>query len=197
MSEGAVARLENGEAPDDWTLRQLDSLAAALGFEVAELLAQPDRGDASEDDDIAVVGSLLIRFSRLTPTRALAHATNWELARVNRAIRALDQAVRPAGLRVQRLRGAVAIRPGPLPVDDERLARLLQREIARTKLSLSQLEMLAAAADGTVDEQRFSEADRVTYASLMNAGLLEESGGVPALTAAAEVCLRPERDLRV
>ncbi|MDX1748374.1 MAG: hypothetical protein R3324_20755, partial [Halobacteriales archaeon] len=95
-------------------------------------------------------------------------------ARVNRTVRALDAAVRPTGLRVQRLRGGVALRPTRSVTDDQQLERLLRREMTRTKLSRSQLDMLAAVADGTVDEQRFTEADRLTYASLLNAELIVE-----------------------
>lgn len=149
MSEGAVARLEAGEGAEDWSLRQLRSLAAALAVDVADLLREAATAWEGRRDDVETIGALLGRFSRLVPTSTLAHATGWELARVNSAVRALDVGARPTGQRVQRLRGGVALRPTRSVADDERLERLLRREIAPTKLSRSQLDMLEAVGDGT------------------------------------------------
>ncbi len=167
-----------------------DSLALA----VADLLREAPVSSETERDDVKIIGALLAQSPRLVPTSTLAHATGWELARVNRPVRALDAAVRPTGLRVQRLRGGVALRPARSVADDRQLERLLRREMTRTKLSRSQLDMLAAVADGTVDEQRFTEADRLTYASLLNAELIVERDGTCQLADAVEYVVREPND---
>lgn len=55
--------------------------------------------------------------------------------------------------------------------------------------------MLAEVAGGTVDEQHFSEADRLTYASLLNAGLVEETPSGPSLTDASALGLSASTDV--
>ena len=187
VSEGAVARVDQGAGADDWTLRQLRSLAEALAVDLADLLRHRDTPAAADANDVQLIGSLLARFKRLVPTSALAHATGWDLPRVNRTVCALDASVRPTGQRVQRLRGGVALRPARSEADAEQLGQLLRRELARTKMSSSQLAMLAAVADGTIDEQRFSEADRLAYASLLNADLIVEREGRCELTDAVDI----------
>lgn len=123
----------------------------------------------------------MARCKRLTPTSTLAHATGWELARVNRALRDLDARAQRVGQRVQRLRGAVALRAQPLVVDDAVLAQLLAREIRRSGLNSSQAEMLQRIIRGDADEQHFTESDRLAYAFLINAGLIGESENGPEL----------------
>lgn len=194
ISEGAVARVEQGDAADDWTLRQLRSLATALAVDLTDLLRHQDTPATAEANDVELIGSLLARFRRLVPTSALAHATGWDLPRVNRAVHALDAAAHPTGQRVQRLRGGVALRPARSEADAEQLGHLLRRELARTKMSSSQLAILAAVADGTIGEQHFNEADRLAYASLINAGLVAETPSGPRLTDASALGLSASPD---
>lgn len=199
LSEGAIARLEAGAEADDWTLRQLRALSAALALDVVDVLAAPTASavDGEEDEeveDVIIVGALLARCRRLTPTSTLAHATGWELARVNRALRGLDVRARDVGQRLHRVRGSVALRPEPGPLEDDALERLLRQEIARSRLNRTQVAILRDVRAGTLDEQRFGEADRVAYASLVNAGLVGESVAGPVLTEAASFSLPRDPD---
>jgi transcriptional regulator with XRE-family HTH domain len=189
LSEGAVARLESGAGADEWTLRQLRSLSAALGLDIAEVVGvEPPRPELGSD--VEVLGAMLVELPRMVHTSTLACATGWQLARVNTALDALDGRLRPLGLRVHRLRGTVAIRSVRRSTDAQTFKALHQRDLARQGLTRSQVALLQAVTVGSVDEQRFTDNDRLTYASLLNAGLIEERDGAPHLTEAARESLQ-------
>lgn len=189
VSEGAVARIERGGNADDWPVRQVRRLAAALGMTLAELLDRDGDAPGAPPDDASRIATLLAHNERLTPVRALAEALGWTLQRTNEALGGLDQRTESVGLRVQQLRGQVALRPRHC---DHDLGRLFHREMASIGMSRSHGRTLHAVLAGTFEERHADANDRMSLAALVRAGLVDELPAGPRLSDAVSFGLDVE-----
>lgn len=187
LSEGAVTRVEHGSDADEWSVRHVRRLARVLGTTVSELLdPEPRASKAEADDDVTRLAAVLAHCDRLTPVRALSETVGWTLGRTNDVLDELDERSKLVGLRIQRLRGQVALRPRPCESDLGALTRL---EMTTAGISRTQARTLHAVSSGTFTEQRADAQDRMALSSLVGAGLVDDHSDGPRLSDAVAFSL--------
>lgn len=194
VSTAVVRSVEAGRVDTELTLGQLAKLADILGLDLHELLdtgAAPASdeagGDASSADDVAKVGALLADVRVLVPIDGLAEALGWDLERTHRALEALDETLRPAGLRVHRLHHDVRLARTVTVTTDTELEGLWRRHFAVRSLNPAQANLLRQIRDGKARLAGTKDTEKVRLPELRNAGLIRPAAAAAGTTARWEL----------
>lgn len=144
---------------------------------IGELMeAEQNEANSAPDEDVSRLATVLGHCDRLTPVRVLAETLGWTLDHTNDVLTRLDKRSKGFGLRLQRLRGQVALRPAPC---DHDLGLLRHREMASAGLSRTHARTLHAVLTGTFDERRADANTRMSFAALLGADLVAEEPDGP------------------
>jgi len=170
-----VLGIENGSNHERITVAVLANLAELLGVDPADLLAvtEPPKSDRSEL--AGRVGSLLQAVAGPVSVDTLADVLSTPIADIWSAVDVLDDLLRPAGLRVQRVGPDVAVCAGAA-IDARPLRETMRRDAARRGLQTNEVDLLSRIVDGKVDEKSLGNSDRVALGRLRNAGIVSDSG---------------------
>jgi transcriptional regulator with XRE-family HTH domain len=171
---GVVAGIERGTNHPDLTVAQLSRLAEVLAVNTVDLFTiapVTSTAEDDQDDDAAVVGSLVGLAGVLTPVTAVAEAAGWPLARTRDALAVLEARLPAAGLRLHRQPGKVAIVRAITEDDAARIKKLLRIHLNRDGLSASEARLLRRIAAGDMPKNP-NNAETVALAVLVNAELI-------------------------
>lgn len=173
-----------GETP----LYQLVRIAEVLGVPLTDLLQEPastlsenpyELGDESTlAADVTRLGRLLQRDSRLLKKVAIATIFEWDKGRLRAAQEALDAQLRPVGITVYELTGAIALRPVDSSGDDD-ADRVAAYRVASDGMDIRQARLLHDVMTGRLNTNNMLD-DRMNFlGSLMNLGIVyhERFGG--------------------
>ncbi len=197
VSPTTISNLETGINHAEVALRLVTDLARLLGVTPAELFARPpDQPAAATRDDQAIEAALAITNSATTTTD-LANALGWDLARVRRALRTLEQRQASSGIRLhedgwQRH----ALRPATEHLSDEQQQALHRIGPQRRGLTLETASLLADVAASSVGKtwhRNPSARQRIVLQTLLKQGLVEaRPGEFFVLTPTARFGLYPD-----
>lgn len=180
--------LEAGANHPHVTLRELLTIAAELGVDPVELLADrvtqpelPPDAPQALSADATRLGRILVDLTRQTPVTRLATALGWSQARVQAALDVLEVRLPTVGQRLVHGTGGVQIvRDSPEP--DPSVMELISARINDNGLSPTQAVVLARVTQGEMTERAASpalmtNAQSVALAELVNAGLVTPPAG--------------------
>jgi hypothetical protein len=178
MTDGVGRRIEQTDDHHDVTLGELDRLADVLKLDALDLLVLPDEAhrDCSEPVLVARLGSLLARAELSIPTASLASALGASAQSISTALSALDEALRPIGLRVAVLEDSAQLVSSDCDGVDARTFRtLVRRAKARSHLSRAEAKLLYRVMMGslTAKQASISNDGRVSLRKLVKAGMIE------------------------
>jgi len=170
-----VVGIETGSNHERITVAALAKLAELLAVDPADLFAvtEPPKSDGSELT--GRVGSLLQAVGGPVSVDTLADVLSTPIADIWSAVDDLDDRLRPAGLRVQRVGPDVAICAGAA-IDPKPLRETMRRDAARRGLQTNEIDLLYRIVDGKVDEKSLGNSDRVALGRLRNAGIVTREG---------------------
>ncbi|MGH8981157.1 MAG: helix-turn-helix transcriptional regulator [Acidimicrobiales bacterium] len=177
--------LERGHGTETMELRKLVRLSQALALSLDELVEPGVGSSAVEstkpatgtvDEDAAALGVLLFATGTLTPAGAICEALGWDLARLHDAEQHLSERLGACGLRLHRLTSRLGVARADDAVDREVLKQAVRRQLGREQVSLSEARMVRRIQQGRAPATP-SNAERVTYGVLVNAGLVDFEPG--------------------
>lgn len=177
--------------PGETPLHQLTRIADVLGIPVTDLLQRPtsegcprldtpyEPGDQSTlAADVSRLGRLLLQEPRLTRKVAIATVFQWDRARLRAAQNGLEAQLRPAGIAVHELNGAITLRPLDSSGDED-ADRVASQRVASDGMDVRQAEILHDVMTGQLHSSRIQEDKLMPLAGLMNLGIVyhENNGG--------------------
>lgn len=184
-------RLETGDNPSLSTLsaaaltRLADRLHVPIGtlFTTTTETTADDPADANEPERVDVasdarqLGALLNALGQDTAVIAIADALGWTSRRVHHAAAALDELLTPTGTTVFKNNGLISIRPADDTHSDAELAvkRHPRAKPSQRLVTPARARILLRAQTAAVSQHSLSGNDRVNIATLLKAGLLEET----------------------
>lgn len=178
VSPAAVRCIEDGRNHNDLSLATIVRLADTLAVGITTLFRPATPTDPPTDDtDVATLGSALHAAGTLTPTAAIAQALGWTIDRTNQAADRLANTLTPAGLRLHRLNGQLAIERATEPIDPTQLKAVVRAHLLRAGMNLTEARLLRRIADGRRVKE-LSNPDAVAYGTLTNAGLVDADGAL-------------------
>lgn len=181
VSAGTVKTLEEGSNHADLPLRLLVRLAEILAVEPAQLLRTAETADSSKDGRgcrVATLGALLGSVQKPVAVEALAEACETTLAETEVLLGRLAVRLRRCGLELHRPSGCVQIVAGSGGRPGEALRQLLRGQHVRAGMGSSDAELLHRVYAGTLDPTALNRPEQVTFARLLNAGLVCTDGRV-------------------
>lgn len=196
VSATTIERLEAGTNHDELNGRFFRLLADELGVALCELMPRPQTDVPSPAPDDIVIEAALACLDGAVPAAALAQALGWELGRVRQALAGLAERSQATGQRVhdagwQKHR----LRPATEHLTDIQQRALHQLGPRERGLTTATARLLMQVKRGEVDDEwrrTASNADRVTFASLLDQGLVEiDFLGRPQLTGCTAYALAP------
>lgn len=189
FSQTVVRNLEAGTNHDTLTMGTVRRVAALLDLPVRRLL-RPDAADfpapvpgpRTLEEHVhqaaALIGGVLCELDRPVSVRALADLADITLDVLPQVLTTLDTTVQPAGLRLHRVSGSVALRPREGVLNKDAVREAWRRHLGRRSLDVGQANLVARAARGETIKAVTND-ERVRGGSLVNAGILVRtaSGG--------------------
>lgn len=145
-------------------LAVLARLADVVGLPLGRLVHRWQDDDPDDPGDAATVGAYLAEFRDGLTRDQLAEALDWSLLRVERALAALDSALKSSGMRLA-LRGACIVIVGRLD-RTELGSRLIMERLTAGELDPTLARFVWAATAGIAphmikDLETFDAADRL------------------------------------
>lgn len=173
-----VVALEAGTNHDDLPLRLVQRLADTLACDVASLLASAGPAGATDPPDgcVSQAGALLASADEPVDVDTLAEALEYTLAETRVRLDALDGELRACGLRVGEQAGQVSIVADTARRPPTTFERLLRGQHTRRGMTATDATLLYRAMTGTLEPGKFTNAEQVAYARLLNAGLIDTCG---------------------
>lgn len=183
-------RLETGDNPSLSTISvaALTRLADRLNVPIDALFtttttaveSYPADTDPEQPDtaaDVRRLGALLNALGQDTAVVAIADALGWTSRRVHHAAAALDELLTPTGTTIFKNNGLISIRPADDTHSDAELAvkRHPRAKPSQRLVTPARARILRRAQTTAVSQHSLSGNDRVNIATLLKAGLLEES----------------------
>ena len=180
-----VRRIEAGENHPDLAVGHLTKLAEIINVDVATLFAPTapvdgaanasaaSDGEAGDDaGDVAALGALLHAAGVLTPAAALRDALDWDKARLDRALTALDAQAATIGLRLNRNPAGFSLTRGVEVCPPDVVADVIRSHVNRDGLNLTEAAMLRRVANGEAPREP-TNPESVALAVLGNARLVQ------------------------
>lgn len=201
VNGNVVRRIEAGENHPDVNLGHLTKLAETLNVDVATLFAPaapPDHDGPSDEDtddtekggaggaddgDVAALGALLHAAGVLTPAAALRDALDWNKARLDRGLAALDVQAATVGLRLNRNPAGFSLTRAVEACPADVLADVIRSHVNRDGLNLTEAAMLRRIVNGEAPREP-TNPEAVALGVLGNARLVEH-GAAPTATSQA------------
>ena len=193
-----VRRIEASENHPDVNLGQVTKLAEILNVDVTTLFAPaapPDPGGRHDegrdegrgDGDVAALGALLHAAGVLTPAAALRDALDWDKARLDRGLAALDVQAGAIGLRLNRNPAGFSLTRAVEACPADVLADVIRSHVNRDGLNLTEAAMLRRVANGEAPREP-TNPEAVALGVLGNARLVKH-GEAPTPTSQAPLVL--------
>lgn len=188
-----LLKLERSGRCEQLTLGALFRLADALCVEPASLLEHSHEARIPKADDVAVEAALA-SVGRATNRDDIAWALGWDLERVNRALRALEERLQMTGQRLGAVKiGWYSLAPADDVLPHQARANLQRAAITEFGLPLRHARLLRKLANGEPikPNQVRGRWDRLTnpVSVLVSAGLADFDGREVRLTEATAFSL--------
>lgn len=182
-------RLETADNPllSTISVAALTRLADRLNVPVGTLFSttttnveadEPNAHNATDDaSDARRLGALLNALDQDTAVIAIADALGWTSRRVHHAAATLDGLLEPTGTTVFKNNGLISIRPADDTHSDAELAvkRHPRAKPSQRLLTPARARILLRAQTEPVSQHSLAANQRVNIATLLKAGLLEET----------------------
>ena len=182
LNAAVLRRLEDNlpnDAEGAWlSVATLSRICTALDLDVSELLGGEKLAPCQSADDIKLEAALVEHGGVLTRDD-LALALGWPLTRLERALLALEQRLRPTGQRLRRVDwNSYTLRPSLRALNVEERRELHRAHSGRTALKPAVAFILLGVINGTGRENwlhRLPAADRNGVELLIRQGLIEQT----------------------
>lgn len=167
---GVRSAINEDAIPSQATIGNLDRLLNELGFDPGELLdPEPIEPDDDHDSDVQLLAQVLIRDPQVQRSDRLAIALEWTLDRVAAAQHALDDAVRPLGLKVHMNASKMTVRHLDSRSDRAMATLADLRDDAQT-LHPNTARALYTAYTGALDSLTLKAVQQLQFGALRNRG---------------------------
>lgn len=180
VTERLVHFLEGGGPIDggtDWiSLRTLDSVASTLGLDVSELLPARTADGAATDNnaqaDAALVANILDRVGAPVTFGHLATALEWDGARLNAALEALQAALPAAGRRLRASPEGLTLAPSPDTIAQTAAAEIKQLMVGEDQPALELIWKVFSRGRRRLDPSELTNTERVVANRLLASHVL-------------------------